>query len=148
MKESIAKILGSQDTPVLQLATGELVVQDTGLHTNPEQWLHDNHWECDEVEISATGVGGEQPLGAAVPVGMSRRIRDVTIRNAGTNPTIVTLLISGGANKLTFYVLANNVPFNWRSDDGRSFAAGEISAVQTSDVTGGSTFVSASGVEK
>ena len=35
----------------------------------------------------------------------------------------------------------------WSSQDGREFVAGEQPTVQTSDITGGSTFVSATGVE-
>jgi len=125
-----------------------LPTQDTGLHTNPEQWLQDNHWEpAAEVTVAAIGVGGQQDLGAAVAGGEVRRIRELTMRNDGSNNTVVTLLVSGGATKLTTDVPAKTTRV-WSSPDGRSFAAGQVSAVQTSDVTGGSTYVSASGVEE
>lgn len=128
--------------------TLELITQDTGANTNPERWLHDNHWEANEVTIAVAGVGGQQDLGVAVGAGLTRRIREITIRHAGTNNTIVTLLISGGATKLTIGVPAQSVSTRvWSSQDGREFAAAEQPAVQTSDVTGGSTFVSAAGVE-
>jgi hypothetical protein len=120
--------------------------EDTGVNTNPEKYLHDNHWEAEEVTISAAGAGGQQNLGSAVGTGKTRRIREITIRHAGTSNTVVTLLISGGATKVTIDVPAQSTRV-WSSEDGRSFAAGEQSAVQSSDVTGGNTFVSAAGVE-
>jgi hypothetical protein len=113
---------------------------------NPEDWLHDNHWEAEEVTINAAGAGGQQNLGAVVGTGLTRRIRELTIRHAGTNNTVVTLLIAGGATKVTIDVPAQSTRV-WSSQDGREFAAGEQSAVQSSDVTGGNTFISASGVE-
>jgi len=121
-------------------------VEDTGTNTNPERWLHENHWEAEEVTISAAGAGGQQNLGSAVPTGKTRRIRELTIRHTGTNNTVVTLLISGGATKLTIDVPAQTTRV-WSSQDGREFDAGEQPAVQSSDVTGGNTYVSASGVE-
>jgi hypothetical protein len=117
-----------------------------GRASNPEKWLHDRHWEAEEVTIAAAGVGGQQNLGAAVGAGLTRRIRELTIRHAGTNNTVVTLLIAGGATKVTIDVPAQSTRV-WSSQDGRTFAAGEQPACQSSDVTGGNTFVSASGVE-
>jgi len=122
------------------------VVQDTGLNTNPERWLHDNHWEAEEVTINAAGAGGQQNLGAPVGAGLTRRIRELTIRHAGTNNTVVTLLVAGGATKVTIDVSAQSTRV-WSSQDGREFAAGEQPACQSSDVTGGNTFISAAGVE-
>jgi len=139
---------GSEGVLLLQNpVTHELLVEDTGVHTNPEQWLQDNHWDCDEVEVAAAGVGGEENLGAVVGAGLVRRIREITIRHAGTNNTVVTILVSGGTTKLTIDVPAQTTRV-WSSEDGRTFIAAQQPAVQTSDVTGGSTFVSASGVEK
>ena len=120
--------------------------QDTGANTNPERWLHENHWESGEVTIAVAGAGGQQNLGAVVGAGASRRVREITIRHAGSNNTVVTLLIAGGATRLTIDVPAQTTRV-WNSEDGRVFTAGQQSAVQTSDITGGSTFVSASGVE-
>jgi hypothetical protein len=140
-------IYGSQAVPLQQVpVTLELITQDTGLHTNPERWLHTYHWDCNEVTIAAAGVGGQQPLGAAVGAGLTRRIREITIRHAGTANTVVTLLIAGGAARLTVDVPAQTTRV-CSSQDGRVFTVGQVSAVQTSDITGGSTFVSASGVE-
>jgi hypothetical protein len=120
--------------------------EDTGVNTNPEKYLHDNHWEAEEVTISAAGAGGQQNLGAVVGEGLTRRIRELTIRHAGTNNTVVTLLIAGGATKLTIDVPAQTTRV-WSSQDGREFVAGQQPVVQTSDITGGSTYVSAAGVE-
>lgn len=121
--------------------------EDTGVNTNPETWLHNNHWECDEVTVAAAGVGGEQNLGAVVGAGVTRRIREITIRNTATANTVVTILISGGATKLTIDVPTMTTR-TWSSQDGIEFDPTEQPAVQTSSVAGaGSTFVSARGVE-
>jgi hypothetical protein len=149
VEAKIVRVLGNQDLVARQKAvTGELIVEDTGLHTNPEQWLHDNHWETPaEVIVAAAGVGGQQNLGAAVPALKVRRVREITIRNAGTNNTVVTLLIAAGATKLTIDIPPQTTRV-WSSEDGRAFIAAQQPAVQTSDVTGGSTYITASGVEK
>ena len=122
-----------------------LETEDTGLNTNPERWLHENHWESGEVTIAVAGAGGQQNLGAAVGAGVTRRIREITIRHAGSNATVVTLLV-GVAVRLSIDVPVQTTRV-WSSQDGREFAAGEQPACQSSDVTGGSTFVSAAGVE-
>jgi len=117
-----------------------------GHHSNPERYRQDNHWEAEEVEVAAVGVGGQQNLGAAVSADKTLRIREITIRHAGTNNTVVTLLITGGATKVTIDVPATTTRV-WSSQDGREFTATQQPAVQTTDITGGSTFVSAAGIE-
>ena len=113
-----------------------------------ERWLHDNHWEPDaEIPIVAAGAGGELPVGGAVPAGETRRIREITIRHEGTNNTVVTLLDATGGNiKLSVDVPAQTTR-TWSSQDGRLIGAGLQPVIQTSDITGGSTFVSLAGVE-
>ena len=122
--------------------------QDTGLNTNPERWLQDNHWEPDaEIPIILAGAPGELAVGGAVPAGETRRIRELTIRNAGTNNTVVSLLDESGGNiKVSIDVPAQTTRV-WSSQDGRAIAATLQPVIQTSDITGGSTFVSISGVE-
>lgn len=120
--------------------------QDSGLHTNPERWLHDNHWEADEVTIAVAGAPGEQNLGPVVPAGDTRRIRVLHVRHAGTNNTVLTLLVAAGAAKRSWDIAPSSTRVI-SSEDGWEFAAGEQPAVQTSDVTGGSTFVGPEGVE-
>lgn len=120
--------------------------QDSGLHTNPERWLHDNHWEDNEVTIAAAGAPGQQNLGVVVPAGVTRRIRYLHIRHTGTNPTVVTVLIAGGANKFTIDVPAGTTRL-WPCTDGVEFQPTEQPAVQTSDVTGGPTYVTPMGVQ-
>ena len=112
--------------------------------TNPEKYRQDHHWEADQVEgvVAATSYN----LGAAVATGKTRRIREITMRHAGSDNTVVTLLINGGATKVTIDVPANTTRV-WTSQDGIEFTAAQLSAFQTSDVTGGSTFVSAAGLE-
>jgi len=130
----------------LNYPLGTQRTEDSGVNTNPERYLHDNHWESNEVTIAAAGAGGQQNLGAAVGAGLTRRIRELTIRHAGTNNTVVTLLVAGGAVKVSIDVPAQSTRV-WSSQDGRVFTAGQQPAVQTSDVTGGGAFVSAAGVE-
>ena len=109
-------------------------------------WNHANEWNSNEVTVATIGAGGQQNLGVAVVAGKKRVITELTIRHAGTNNTVVTLLVAGGATKLSL-----DVPYqttrSWPIPGGRAFLAGEVSAVQTSDVVGGSTYISASGVE-
>jgi len=149
MAEAREQIAGSQDVPLQQGPAADgypLIVEDLGTHTNPETWLHENHWDCNEITINVAGAGGQQNLGVAVAAGMRRRIREITIRHAGTNNTVVTLLIAGGAIRLTIDVPAQTTRV-WSSEDGRDFEVAEQPAVQSSDVTGGNTYVSAAGVE-
>lgn len=140
------QVLGSERVPLKQKEDGTLIAEDTGEHTNPERWLHDNHWEQREVTIAAAGAPGEQNLGVVVPAGVTRRIRTLNIRHAGTNPTVVTLLVSGGAIADSIDIPAQSTRV-WSIQDGAEFQPGEQPAVQTSDVTGGNTYVSAKGVQ-
>lgn len=135
-----AQITNTADDPV--------ITEDTGTNTNPEKWRQDNHWEPDaEITIAATGAGGEQAVGAAVAAGATRRIREITIRHEGTNNTVVTLLVASGGNiKLSIDVPAQT-SMTWSSQDGREIAATLQPVIQTSDVVGGSTYVSVAGVE-
>jgi len=139
---------GSQAAQLQQVAgTFELITQDTGVNTNPERWLHDNHWEQREVTIAVAGAPGEQNLGGVVGAGVDRRIRTLSVRHVGTNNTVITILVSGGATHVSFDVLAQSTRL-FSAQDGLNFVTGEQPAVQTSDVTGGSTFVTALGVEE
>ena len=148
MAEARQQIAGSGDVPLQQGPAPDypLIVEDLGTHSNPERWLHENHWDCDEVTINAAGAGGQQDLGGVVPAGQIRRIREITIRHEGTNETIVTLLLVAGVTRLTIRVPAQST-IVWLSQDGREFPAAGQPAVQSSDVTGGNTYISASGVE-
>jgi len=108
-------------------------------------WNLTNEWNSGvEVAIAGAGVGGQQALGGAV-VGAKRVITEITVRHAGTENTVVTLLIVGGATVLTIDVPAQTTRV-W-SGGMRAFVLGQVAAVWTSSVVGGSTFVSASGVE-
>ena len=115
-------------------------------YENSEQWLHENHWDCNEVTVTPAGAPGQQNLGAAVPAGQTRRIRELHVRHAGTNNTVVTLLIAGGAVRRSWDIPAQTTR-TISSEDGWEFTAAQQPAVQTSDVTGGSTYVGAEGVE-
>lgn len=112
-----------------------------------EMWAHEHHWESGEVAITTSGSAGQKNLGDPVPSGKVRRITELTIRHTGTNDTVVTLLVAGGETKLTISVPAQTTRV-WSSRDGRVFTAGQQPAVESSDVTGGYTYISASGVEE
>ena len=110
-----------------------------------ESYLHKNHWEQREVTIAVAGIPGVQNLGEVVGAGLKRRIRSLKIRNAGSNNTVVSLVV--GAVVVDSWDIPAQTTRVIGDEDGWAFAAGEQSAVQTSDVTGGSTFVSARGLE-
>lgn len=112
-----------------------------------ERYIHDNFWESGEVTINAADEAGQQNLGTPVPRGKRRRIKEITIRHTGTNNTVVTILVAGGGKKLSIDVPPQSTRV-WSSGQGRIFEAGEQPAVQSSDVTGGNTYVSATGVEE
>lgn len=107
-------------------------------------WNLTNEWNSGvEVTVAAAGTGGQQALGVTV-VGAKRVITEITIRHAGTENTVVTLLVVGGATILTIDI----PPQTTRVWSGmRAFTLGQVAAVQTSSIVGGSTFISASGVE-
>lgn len=107
--------------------------------------MHQHHWEQEQIEISQAGETGQQNLGGPVPSGQTRRVREITVRNAGTNNTVFQILV--GSDVYLSFDVAPGTTVIWTSEDGRSFSAGVQPVIRTSDVTGGSTFVSASGVE-
>jgi len=134
---------GSQVLRVGALS-GDLLM--SSIDPNSEQWLHEKHWESVQVTILSGGSGGQQALGSVVASGKTRRVRELTIRHTGTKNTVVTLLNSGGDIKVTVDVPAETTRV-WSSQNGRAFAAGEQPAIQSSDVSGADTKVSAAGVE-
>jgi len=122
--------------------------QDTGVNTNPERWLQDNHWEpAADIPLVAAGAPGELALGVAVGAGVVRRIREVTARHTGTANTVVSILDQTGGNIIISFDVPAQSTRTWSSQDGRAVAATLQPVVQTSDVTGGGTTVSAAGVE-
>lgn len=140
---------GSQAAQLQQkAATLELLVEDTGSNTNPERYLQIYHWNtAAEVTIAAAGAGGQQNLGAAVAAGRTRRIKEVTVRHAGSNNTVVTIYDANGGNIILTIDCPAQSTRTWSSQDGRAVVATLQPVIRTSDVTGGSTFVSAAGVE-
>lgn len=120
-----------------------------GEHTNPEKHRAENQWQTPaEIQIIAAGVPGELPLGAVVPAGYQRRIMYLKLRHTGTANTIVSLTESVGVTNLDSWDVPPqttrvvSVQVGWRFD------AAEQPAVQTSDITGGGTFVTAIGLEE
>jgi len=140
LQDANCQPIGTSSNPV--------ITQDDGTHSNPEQWLQDHHWNPPaQVTITAAGAAGEQALGAAVATGLTRRIREVTARHAGTNNTVVSVLDASGGNIIVSFDVPAQSTRTWSSQDGRAVTAGLTPVVQSSDVTGGNTIVSVAGVE-
>jgi len=112
-----------------------------------EDFLHNYHWDSgDETIISVAGAPGEQNLGGAVPSGKVRRIRVLKIRHAGTKNTVLSILV-GAAVKLTIDVPPQSTRV-YSDVHGIKCTETQQPKVQTSDVTDGSTYLKASGVER
>lgn len=121
-----------------------------GDHTNPEKYRGKHHWDfpC-QVSACASGVGGQQNLTPPVSAGYQRRIRELTIRNAMPNDTVVSLVVSGGCTRLSLDVPTQTTR-QWSSQDGRLFNAGEVPGLQTS-VSGSHpncVFITGAGLEE
>jgi hypothetical protein len=113
-----------------------------------ERYLHTYHWNtAAEIPIVAAGAPGQLNFGAAVAAGMRRRIREVTVRHAGSANTVVTIYDAAGGNIILTIDVPAQTTRTWSSQDGRAVAATLQPVIRTSDITGGSTFVSAAGVE-
>jgi len=149
MSKRKQQVSGSQSVPLQQGPSPEypLIVEDLGTNTNPERWLHENHWDNDaEVQIVAAGIAGAQNLGVPVAAGEQRRIRELTIRNTCPVDVVVYLRAQITGNiKLSLDVPTQTTRV-WSSQDGREFGAAEQPQVYA-NVTGGTIYASASGVE-
>ena len=118
-----------------------------GQESNGELWLHENHWDSGD-EVECTIVATDVNVGAVVAAGKTRRIREITVRHMGTANTIITLRLAGAAVARVSFMVPAQSSRVWSSQDGREFVAAEQAVVQSSNVTGGSTFISAAGVEE
>ena len=93
-------------------------------------------------EIDLNAATTPQNFGAAV-AGSKRIVTKLLVRHAGTNNTVVSLVVAG-VTRVSFDVPAQTtrlIPFEI------VFVTGEQPQVQSSNIVGGDTFVSASGVE-
>lgn len=117
---------------------------DTGIHTNPQQWLHNWHWDSGAELVLVNAVAAN--LGAVVAAGRVRRIKEITVRNMAQSDTIVTISV-GGVNRLSIEVPLQTTRV-WSSEDGRAFTAGQqVQAASSAAGAGTQTFITASGVE-
>ena len=142
----IVKVIGDQDVAAKQKATGEIIVEDTGLNTNPERWMHDHHWDSGaELVLNAAAAVN---LGAAVGAGATRRIRAITVRNMAAANTVITLSQTGPAqNRVSFDVPAKTTR-TWSEQDAVEFLAGvQVQIASSAAVAGSETYIHASGVE-
>ena len=139
-------VYGNQAQLQQNPGTLELITEDTGANTNPERWLHCNHWEPagGEVVLTASGAAGATVVDGPIVAG-TRRVREVTTRNAGSRNTVITVYVPTGRTVLSYDVPAQTTR-TWSSQDGRAFTATESVSVMSSDVFGGFTYISLAGV--
>jgi len=123
-----------------------LPVEDTGLNTNPERWLHDNHWDSGaELVLNAAAAAN---LGGAVAAGATRRIRSITVRNTAQVNTVITLSQAAPAQNRVSFDVPPQTTRVWSEEDGVEFAAGVQPQISSSAAAvGAETYIHASGVE-
>jgi len=118
--------------------------------SNPENYKHRFHWEAEEVQIIAAGQAGEQNLGSgSLTLDKTVRINELTLRNSGTADTVISLLVLSDAVyrvKVSIICTADS-SVEWESDQGRKYIFGEQPIVRASVVTGGTIYISGSGIE-
>jgi len=126
------------------------MVTEAELTAHGERYKHVYHWETpEEVQIITAGKTGEQNFGTP-PSQVDRyvRIKEITIRNAGSVDTVIQLLAKYNGNytvKLSIDVPANTTRM-WESEQGRKFTYGQQPIVRASPV-GGTIYLSGSGIE-
>lgn len=114
--------------------------------TNPERWLHDNHWDSGvELVLNAAAAAN---LGAAVGAGVTRRIRSITVRNTAQANTVITLSqVAPAQNRLSFDVPAQSTR-TWSEQDGVEFLATvQVQIASSAAVAGQETYIHAAGDE-
>lgn len=137
------KIVGVQPT---EPPSDPIPVQDTGVNTNPERWMHDHHWDNGpELVLNAAAAVN---LGAAVAAGATRRIRSVTVRNTALANTVITLSqVLPAQNGVSFDVPAQTTRV-WSEQDAVEFlAAVQVQISSSAAAAGAETYIHASGVE-
>lgn len=120
--------------------------EDTGLNTNPERWLHDNHWDSGaELVLNAAAAAN---LGAVVGAGATRRVRNITVRNTALVNTVITLSqLLPLQNRVSFDVPAQTTR-TWSEQDAVEFAAGvQPQILSSAAAVGAETYIHAAGVE-
>ena len=123
-----------------------LITEDLGTNTNPERWLHDNHWDNGaELVLNAAAAIN---LGAVVGAGVTRRIRSITVRNTALVNTVITLSqVVPAQNRLSFDVPAQTTRV-WSEQDAVEFAAGvQVQISSSAAAAGAGSYIHAAGVE-
>lgn len=132
---------------VPEVCTGEpLPTEDTGLHTNPERYRHDNHWD-NGVELVLNAAAAAN-LGAVVAAGATRRVRSITVRNTAQTNTVITLSqVAPAQNRVSFDVAPQSTRV-WSEQDGIEFLAGvQVQISSSAAAAGEETYIHAAGVE-
>jgi hypothetical protein len=142
-KSNPGQVVGVQPT---NPPSDPIPVQDTGVNTNPERWMHDHHWDSGtELVLNAAAAVN---LGVAVAAGATRRIRSITVRNTALVNTVITLSQTGPAqNSVSFDVPAQTTRV-WSEQDAVQFLAGvQVQISSSAAAAGAETYIHASGVE-
>lgn len=131
--------------------TNPIDVEDTGLNTNPERYRQEHGGSFGELVIVASGAGGQQIIRITPPnpVGESLvfRLKEVSVRHSGTSDTVVSVRVVGEAiDRLTLDVRARTTR-EWESEIGRVVGQTLTVVARSSDVAGGTTYVSGSYIE-
>jgi len=122
---------------------------DPKVGVGTDAWIHAFHWDGG-AEVTLDAIATDEPCGAAVATGRTRRIREITVRNAGVANAVLTLKVADaggviGATLLTLDIAVAQTRV-WFSEDGRKLTAGQTAAFQSSTV--GPIYVSAAGIEQ
>lgn len=142
-KKDLQQVLGQDDdiSP-----TNPLITEDLGTNTNPERWLHDNHWD-NGVELVLNAAAAAN-LGVAVGAGVTRRVRSITVRNTALVNTVITLSqVAPAQNRVSFDVPAQTTRV-WSEQDAVEFLAGvQVQIASSAAAAGAETYIHAAGVE-
>lgn len=157
-KDNLRQVFGdehdlSEDNPLpVNVVEGGITLpdplptEDTGKNTNPEKWLHDNHWDNGAELILNAAVAVN--LGAPVAAGATRRVRSITVRNTAQTNTVITLSqVAPAQNRVSFDVPAQTTRV-WSEQDAVEFLAGvQVQIASSAAAVGTETYIHASGVE-
>lgn len=127
------------------------ITQDTGVHTNPERYRQQYGGSFGELMIVLAGAVGQQIIrvtpASATGQNLVFRLKEITVRHTGTSDTVVSIrVLTETIDRLSFDVRAGTTR-EWESEIGRVIGQTLTVVARSSDVTGGTTYVSGSYLE-
>lgn len=109
-----------------------------------EGYRHKHQVDFPEATITVAGSGGAQAL-HTVASGKKCRVMELSITHEGTKETEIQL-VTDSTVKLTILCPPQSSRV-WSSQPGRKFTESQVIKIQSSNIDGGNTIVSGSGVE-